>query len=266
MQMELLKYYWRAETPRRVANPFVRDLIDKVIEANQPYDIFKELRQLRKQLLRTDRLVEVKDLGAGSQRQGGQFRKLSGIVRHSVSREWQCRLLYRLVHYLGAAYRLEMGTSVGLSSLYQYFPNPQSPLISLEGSPELAKIARQNFDQMEAKHLRLIEGDFAETLPLALEQLGKLDFAFIDGNHAKAPTLEYFEACLPYTHEHSVLVFDDIYWSQGMQESWTVIKRHPQVSLTVDLYWAGLVFFHKEPTKPTHYTYIPQWGKPWQWG
>lgn len=260
------QYYWRAQTRFRIHSPFVYQLVDKVIEDDRQYYIFDALAKLRGQLLQKHEAIEILDLGAGSRKKQDKHRKVRDIVRHSVSPQWQCQLLFRLVNFLQAEYRLEIGSSIGLSSLYQFFPNQQAPFITLEGSPELAKLARQNFTKMDATGLQLLEGPFEDTLPAALQKLGQLDYAFIDGNHAKEPTLRYFEACLPYIHAQSVLVFDDIYWSDEMAKAWETIKSHPKVTLTIDLFWAGLVFFRDEQKEPQHLTHIAHKYKPWQLG
>jgi len=80
-------------------------------------------------------------------------------------------------------------------------------------------------------------------LPGVIDKLDKVDFVFVDGNHQKEATLRYFEWCLPKVHEDTLLIFDDIYWSDGMKEAWAEIKANPQVTVTVDLFWIGLVFF-----------------------
>jgi predicted O-methyltransferase YrrM len=72
---------------------------------------------------------------------------------------------------------------------------------------------------------------------------------FVDGNHQKEATLRYFKLCLPKVHENSLLIFDDIYWSRGMKEAWNEIKAHPEVTVTVDLFWIGLVYFRKGQVK-----------------
>ena len=92
-------------------------------------------------------------------------------------------------------------------------------------------------------------GNFDDTLPGIIDTLDKLDFMFVDGNHQKDATLKYFEWCLPKVHENTLLIFDDIYWSEGMKEAWAQIKAHPQVTVTVDLFWIGLVYFRKGQVK-----------------
>jgi predicted O-methyltransferase YrrM len=95
----------------------------------------------------------------------------------------------------------------------------------------------------------LVEGNFDAVLDEILKYYPQLDLAFIDGNHKKEATLMYFQQMLPLAHNNSVFIFDDIYWSKGMTEAWNEIKKHPQVTVTVDLFFVGLVFFRKEQAK-----------------
>ena len=46
--------------------------------------------------------------------------------------------------------------------------------------------------------------------------------------------------------EHSILIFDDIHWSQEMETAWEEIKKDESISLTIDLFFIGIVFFRKE--------------------
>lgn len=261
--IRLLDYYWQAKTKRNIEHPFVRELMDKVVDKRQQFPVFDKLEGLRDQLAKTDQTIVIQDLGAGSKKSGQERRKVSKVLKYSVSPKWQCQFLFHLVTFLNARNRLELGTSLGISSLYQYLANFNSPMLTLEGSPELARMARQHFKSFEAQHLQLIEGPFEQTLAPALEQLGQLDYVFLDGNHALIPSLQYFDLCLPYLHQRSVLVIDDIYWSEEMTEAWERIKAHPRVRLTLDLYWAGLVFFSNGGEEPQHFTGIASRFKPW---
>ncbi|MBC7399563.1 MAG: class I SAM-dependent methyltransferase, partial [Mucilaginibacter sp.] len=120
---------------------------------------------------------------------------------------------------------------------------------TLEGCPETAKIAKESFTKAGLNDIELITGNFDNRLSGVIDGLDKLDFVFVDGNHQKDATLKYFEWCLPKVHEGTLLIFDDIYWSEGMKEAWAEIKAHPQVTVTVDLFWIGLVYFRKGQVK-----------------
>ena len=86
-------------------------------------------------------------------------------------------------------------------------------------------------------------------LPEVLHDAQQADFVFFDGNHRKEPTINYFNMCLPHISENSVFIFDDIHWSQGMEEAWNEIKQNEQVSTTIDLFFVGIVFFKKDLQK-----------------
>jgi len=132
---------------------------------------------------------------------------------------------------------------LGVTTVYLQKAAPKAKVYTLEGSPETAAAAQQVFDKAGLKEIELVVGNFDDTLPGIIKDLNKLDFVFVDGNHQKDATLKYFEWCLPKVHEGTMLIFDDIYWSEGMKEAWAQIKAHPQVTVTVDLFWIGLVFF-----------------------
>jgi predicted O-methyltransferase YrrM len=86
-------------------------------------------------------------------------------------------------------------------------------------------------------------------LPDLLPQVGKLDFAFIDGNHTYKATVSYFETLLKVAHNDTVFVFDDIHWSEGMEKAWNEICDNGQVTVSIDLFRMGIVFLNKDLSK-----------------
>ena len=127
-------------------------------------------------------------------------------------------------------------------------------LFTCEGSVNIAAIAKQTFVQLNYTNITLIEGDFTKTLPSLLTQLQKIDLAFVDGNHKKAPTLNYFHQLLQYSNNNTILIFDDIHWSAEMEEAWAEIKNNSAVTLTIDLFFIGLVFINTNFTAKQHFT------------
>jgi predicted O-methyltransferase YrrM len=237
----------------------------EVIEDNRHYYCFDRLATLRSRLLQNHTTIEILDLGAGSRKKKGNKRLVSEIAKHSVSPKWQCHFLFRLSNFLKSETILEMGSSLGLSSMYLHFGNLAAEMISLEGSPEIAKLAKENYLLLDAD-IKLMEGHFKDSLPIALQKLKTIGLAFIDGHHLKEPTIDYFEQILPYCTEDSVLVFDDIYWSDEMAEAWELIKKHPKVKLSIDLFWCGIIFFKNDFKEKQDFTLIPFAYKPWQIG
>ena len=111
-------------------------------------------------------------------------------------------------------------------------------------------VALHNFKELGVDSVEIVVGNIDHTLPEWLQSQQKtVDMVFFDANHRLEPTLRYFEDTLPYANDDSVFIFDDIYWSKEMTQAWEQIKAHPDVRVTVDLFWVGLVFFRKEQAK-----------------
>lgn len=257
------KYYQAAQTVSKIENDFVVNLLQETFSTDKQYVDFAPLEHLRYLLSQRKDRIEVTDLGAGSYKDKGKERVIGSIAKNAVSPKWQCQFLFQLINWLQPQNRLEVGTSLGINTLYQYLPRRQAPFITLEGCPNIAALAQKHFQTFRATAIDLKIGNFADTLPLALEELGKLDYALLDGNHRKEPTLDYFEQCLAYSHEGTVLVIDDIYWSEEMQAAWQAIQTHPKVNLTLDFFYFGLVFLRPQAQKE-HYQVIDKKFKPWQ--
>ena len=262
-----LSFFFRATTLYGIHSPFVYDFTEAVLEDDRQFYAFSALEDLR-QLLRTDdRSIEVTDYGAGSALGLGRTRKIRQIARSSLSSTHFCQLLFRLAQHYQAQTILEMGTSLGLATLHlAKGAGSRAQVISLEGCPNIAALAQQHFQTFQAEHIQLRVGPFHATLRPALEQLQKLDLAFIDGNHRGEATLRYFYQCLEYHHEGTILIFDDIHWSEDMQAAWQSIQADPRVRLSIDLFFAGLVFFRSEGQEKQHFKLVPHRWKPWSLG
>ncbi|MEO6850873.1 MAG: class I SAM-dependent methyltransferase [Mucilaginibacter sp.] len=232
-----------------IHSPFVYRLVDEVIYDHEAKKVYDEIENLRAKLLADERVITVTDLGAGSLVNNNRQKKISDIARNALKPPKLAQLLYRLVNDLQPHNIIELGTCLGVTSLYLKKAAPGARLITLEGCPETASIAKEIFTKNGIQDIELITGNFDDTLPGVINGLDQLDFVFVDGNHQKQATLNYFEWCLPKVHDDTLLIFDDIYWSQGMKEAWDEIKAHPQVSVTIDLFWIGLVYFKKGQVK-----------------
>ncbi len=244
-----LKYWFTAKTKHGVHSPFVFDLVVNVFDDNKVYPCYKKIDNLRNKLYQSDAVIEVKDFGAGSLINPSSKRKVADIAKNSSKSSKYGQLLFRIVHRFKPSNLLEIGTSLGISALYQALPNNKANVITLEGCPETASIANSNFKSLAVSNINLVCGNFDETLVELLKDLNSVDYVFFDGNHRKEPTISYFESCLEKIHNDSVFVFDDIHWSYEMEQAWEYIKNHKQVTVTIDLFFIGMVFFRREQVK-----------------
>lgn len=189
------------------------------------------------------------DLGAGSKVTKSSKRAIASIVRNAEKSPVLAQLLFRLIDYTKPKTIIDLGTSLGLTTLYQASVDKTTQVVTFEGCPETAKIAIANFQKLNRKNITLIQGNIDSTLPEALTKVEKIDFAFFDANHRYEPTIRYFKECLKKSHEESLFVFDDIHWSKEMEKAWEEIKNHNEVTITIDLFFIGLVFFRKKQPK-----------------
>lgn len=248
LALKYLRYLFTAANGKGhgVHSPFVFEFITRVLNDKRRFYAFEGIEKNRTQLLSNHTLIEIQDFGAGSRVAKTNTRKISNVAKGSLKPAKYSQLLFRMIDYYGPKQIIELGTSLGITTAYLASANPAAKVTTFEGSNAIAKIAGHNHQLLGLTNVDLIEGNFDEQLPLWLAQNKSVDFAFIDGNHAFKPTMAYFEALLDVVEDHSILVFDDIHWSKEMEGAWAQISAHSRVTLSIDLFFIGIVFFRKE--------------------
>ena len=239
----------KARTRHGVHSPFVYDLIERVLRPQDERPEFAVIETLRGDLLRSEQTIRVNDLGAGSRVLDFPVRPVADMARTALKQPRQAQLLFRLSRYFDAAEVLELGTSFGISTLYLARGAAEGRVHTIEGCPQTFRIAQHHFELLKQQNIHPVLGSFKTKLPEVLQRIERLDLAFLDGNHAKEPTLDYFTQCLAKATNDTVIVLDDIHWSKGMEGAWSAIKDHPRVTVTIDLYSMGLVFLRTEQAK-----------------
>ncbi|WP_432712012.1 O-methyltransferase [Pedobacter sp.] len=247
--IDFLKHRFTAKSRHGTHSPFVYQLTDEVIYDFNSNNDYIGIEEQRKKLYHDDTVIQVTDLGAGSHLNKNREKKVRQIAKNALKTPRLAQLIYRLAKANKPASIIELGTCLGLTTAYLAKACPQAHVLTVEGCPQTAAVAAQNFKALQLSNVELQVGNFDELLPVIIEAQPQIDFVYIDGNHRKEATLNYFKWCLPKVGEHSLLIFDDIYWSKGMKEAWEEIKAHPQVTVTIDLFWIGLVYFKKGQAK-----------------
>jgi predicted O-methyltransferase YrrM len=236
-----------------VHSPFVFDFIKFVLNDRKKYACYDEIELIRQQLLQDHSTIDVEDFGAGSAVIKTNKRIVSKIAASSLKPKKFSQLLFRIVQYYQPKTILELGTSFGITSAYLANGNKDAAVYTLEGAASIAAIAAQNFKQLDLKNIQLRQADFKYSFPTLLADTKKADLAFVDGNHRKAPTLEYFAGLLGISGPSSIIIMDDIHWSKEMEEAWAAIQQHEAVTLTIDLFFIGLVFINPDFKVKQHF-------------
>jgi predicted O-methyltransferase YrrM len=255
--LKYIRYWLIAENGRGhgIHSPFVFDFVKKVLRSGSLNASWNSIETIRKQLLNDDRLLEVEDYGAGSSAGFAKQRRIQQIASRSLKSSKYARLLCRLVQFTEARNVIELGTSLGITTAYLAVAHSQTKVVSFEGAASVSSIARENFRKLELHNIEVVDGPFDKTIPESLNNMKEMpDFIFIDGNHTYEATLRYFEWFLPRVNENTVMVFDDIHWSKGMEQAWQKIAHHEKVTLSIDLFFIGIIFFRKNQWVPQHFT------------
>ncbi|HCC70378.1 MAG TPA: SAM-dependent methyltransferase, partial [Bacteroidales bacterium] len=243
--VRLLKYFIvsRHRKGHGIHSPFVFELINNVFRSKIPSEVTNTISSLRKDLAGNKSIISVNDLGAGSAYTSSSLRKVSDISSRSSIRNRYARVLYNIARQYDERNILELGTSVGISTMFIALGAPRSNIISIEGCDNLAEIARDNFFKYNLGNINVITGDFDEQLQYIRKTGFNPSMVFIDGNHRKEPVIRYFYTCKGLIAPDSVIIFDDINYSSGTNMAWNEIKRDPEVSVSIDIFQMGFVFF-----------------------
>ena len=253
-----IKFLFHSKNEHGVHSPFVFDLVTKCFYDTTKYPEYGILKSYRKSLLENKNTIEVTDFGVGSRVFKSNTREISKIAQTAGITPKNAELLFRIVYYFQPKSILEIGTSLGLATSALSLGNKNSNIITLEGCPNTMATAKKMFQVSSFKfpnnNVEFVNTEFnlyfenfkPETLNLKPQIF---DLVYFDGNHSKKATLDYFEALLPTISNDSVWIFDDIHWSADMEEAWEIIKKHPKVSVTIDTFQWGIVFFRTEQVK-----------------
>jgi predicted O-methyltransferase YrrM len=249
--INLLKkyFYFRLKSKPRgghgIHSPFVYDLYTNCIDKKPNEAIFERIEALRKELLKNTSLISRNNFGVGSKEIDPFEPTIGRVVKRSSIPPYTGQLLFRLSNYLKPESIIELGTSAGFSAMYLASGNKNAKMVSIEGDGELAKLASANFNKLGLTNVTLINGEFDTNLLDILAHIEKLGLVFIDGNHSEEATMRYFELFSAKACSDSLIIFDDIRWSKGMEKAWNNICLNENVSISIDLFNCGIIFFRK---------------------
>lgn len=253
-----LKFLWHSKNEHAVHSPFVFHLITKCFYDKKDKPEYQVLKNYRKSLLENKETIEVTDFGAGSKVFKSNTRQISKIAKTAGISSKRAELLFRITNYFQPDSVLELGTSLGLATAALALGNPKATITTLEGCPNTANQCQLQLQKYTINNVDLVVSEFKDYLkncqlktdPSNSERAKQYcQLIYFDGNHQKQATLDYFELLLPTVSNDTLWIFDDIHWSKDMEEAWEIIKKHPKVTVTIDTFQWGFVFFRKEQPK-----------------
>ena len=244
-----LKFLWNSKNEHGVHSPFVFDLVTKCFYDSKKYTEYSLLKEYRKSLLKNKNYIEVTDFGAGSKVFKSNKRQISKIAQTAGISQKRAELLFRITKYFKPDSILELGTSLGLATSALVQGNPKAKIKTLEGCQNTIHQCQLQLQKFNINTVECINTEFSSYLKNFQLPTSNFQLIYFDGNHSKQSTLNYFELLLPTISNESVWILDDIHWSLEMEEAWKIIKNHPRVTVSIDTFQWGIVFFRIEQEK-----------------
>ena len=235
-----------------IHSPYLFEWVRMVLSDENSYYAWGEIEKVRAKMLVDEREVSFVDYGAGrphptfpTKGRGRDYRRICDIAKGSLAKKKYAQMLARLVNWLGDGLTIvELGTSLGVTTAYMAAMDKRNKVITYEGCPAVAEIAKENWEALGLKNIDCRVGEI--TAGILDRDLERVDVAFIDANHTYAGTRAYFNVLAEKVHRKSVMIVDDIHYNKEMEQAWREICADERVTSTMDLYQMGLVFFDKD--------------------
>ncbi|NER96675.1 MAG: class I SAM-dependent methyltransferase [Symploca sp. SIO1B1] len=183
------------------------------------------IEQRRSFLLNSHQKISVIDYGAGrpsSNRTKEEMEKgvlskalVADICRASKPTFWGT-ILFKLIRKLKPLSCVELGSCVGISAAYQGFAlnlNGKGNLTTLEGSSEIANIAKEILGALSLNNTSVVISPFHETLKSVLELSKPVDFFCNDGHHDHYAVIANFNTAV-------LMDFFKYFCTGARRESW----------------------------------------------
>ncbi len=232
----------------RISNAFVNEFKQNILFDAKEYSEYQLIGKYRTDLRRNKSTTVSDSLGAGTcHRQNN--RTISSIAGTASINAKYGQLLFRMARYYKPDPIIELGTALGISTMYLALGNPDARIISVEGNPQLAGIASESFSVYGLENILLINSTFDDAIPHIIPELKSNALVFIDGNHTLEATVRYYKMFYEATPFPGILVLDDINWSGAMARAWKIISGTECHGLVVDLFRLGIVFKGADPTR-----------------
>ncbi|MCK5135727.1 MAG: class I SAM-dependent methyltransferase [Bacteroidales bacterium] len=240
MVWRIIKYlehqlYRRHRKGRGIHPPYLFSFVHDVVFNTPGTDIPHEISEMHRNLWKDRTMIGERTVG-------------SFVCGSSVSPRYG-ELLFRITRWFCPDMILELGTGLGVSTMYLGQGYPGVPLHSIEGNTERAAFAAQLVCRCHLEQVSIHWGDLDRKLEEILPQLDGRFVAFVDANHSYEPTIRYVRAILEKAGDEAVIIMDDIYWSRGMSRAWKEVISWPGISVSIDLFHMGILLLRKDLNK-----------------
>jgi predicted O-methyltransferase YrrM len=152
---------------------------------------------------------------------------------------WWCERFYDTIREARPGCALEIGTSLGMTSLYVLAAlarNRHGHLFTVELAPSKAAYASGLFRAFGEERVTSVVGRSEAVLPELLARVPAFDWVFVDIDHRYESTMAHWELLADHVRPGGWLVFDDINFSDGMRRAWRELSARAGFAWTT-LHW-----------------------------
>ncbi len=234
-----------------IHSPFVYKLYSDVFQNKNkllPADVKKKIASIRKELYQKNENLKLFQLG-GKNRKVHEHSTAGKYIQSVSVSSTEGSLLYGLVQYFKPTNVIELGTGAGIGSMYMTSADENIPLYTIEGNADMYSIASDIFKKYRYFNIHIQHGTFDEALPSTLKRAGSAQMVFIDGDHTSHGLFRYYNQIRPFLTKTSILILHDIYWSDDMQMAWKKMISLPDVTVSIDVFYFGILFFRSDIAK-----------------
>lgn len=230
-----ISYLLRSKENEKLPDVFNEFILDSMFQMSS----FIDCCEYRVNMLADSTELNVTDFGTGK----NGIRKVKQIARKSSTEPRYGGVIQKIIDSFCIKTALELGTSIGVGTMFLAKANPKINVTTVEGCPETYKFAKNEFDKRKIGNVSFLNDNFDHLFDSNALNGQKFDLSLIDGNHTYEATLKYFNHIRKnHCGQKFIIVIDDINWSRDMFRAWEEISSQMPNSLRLNLFRMGIIF------------------------
>jgi predicted O-methyltransferase YrrM len=236
-----------------IHSPFVYDFCIQVLNNKIDKEVLRKINAIKFYYKSRNKKLTLQELGAG--KSGTYTCDLYTYLKRTAITNRYGSILHRLVEHYQIQEIIETGTGLAISSAWLATAG-NCPLVhSIEGNASLVQEAIEMTQHFKFNNINIHHGLVGNILPTLAQRIKEKTLIFLDAHHSGDATERYVDILLPHILEDTILVLDDINYSKSMHAAWKKLTLNERVSLSINLYRIGVIFFKPELSKQEFYLY-----------
>ncbi|MDD2635539.1 MAG: class I SAM-dependent methyltransferase [Bacteroidales bacterium] len=200
------------------------------------------VEEYRNELLSNHNLIKIFDCGTGSKKLKSPKRIISKIAKTSAAEKKHGVLFQKIVRKYAVKSVLELGTSLGIGTMYFALANKNIKVTSIEACPETYKFTKTQFAQKGVRNVDFINNDFDSVFDNNELAGQKFDLIYIDGNHNSKSLIKYYDYLNEnHASDKCIYIIDDINWSADMYRGWKNLCNKNIDAFNANIFRIGLI-------------------------